>query len=162
MARCWTRALLLASAVGSLALTWGCASFPIGTPPLAACTDPAAVANGQQAMAVVEVRADGHDPKIYQLPLEAEMHVQDAIEKSRAQRKFRRMHVSVVRTSPEGRRHKMDCRYEAAKRRVAMQYDYALQPGDYIVIAEDTTTMIDDMFEQISGPAKVFNASHGH
>jgi hypothetical protein len=158
-----SRTLFMALAVGSLAATAGCASFsfPLGSAPLAKCTDPAAVANGTQAMAIVELRPDGRDPKVYQMPLDSDMHVQDAIEKSRAKRKFRRMNVSVLRTSPEGRRHKMDCRYESGKKRIAVQYDYALQSGDYIIITEDTSTIVDDMFAEISAPVKVFNA-HSH
>jgi hypothetical protein len=79
------------------------------------------------------------------------MHVQDAIRQSRAHRKFRRMLISVIRTGPNGERQKLDCQFDPLTRKVPPQYDYALQPGDYLVIAPDPTSGFEKALENLTG-----------
>ncbi len=115
--------------------------------------------------AVIELRETNKKPKIMEMPVHDSTHVQDAVVYSKALRKFRRVNASVIRTSPEGRRHKMDCDYDVANRQIQPEFDYALQPGDHVVISEDETTIFDDMFKSLTGPIGRMSgghAGHGH
>ncbi len=124
----------------------GCSGLslqPPDTPPEAALA---------QGKVVVEVRPEGKKPKVMEMSLTGPTHVQDAVEASRQLKKFRRMNVDVYRATPEGRRIRLQCDYDISQKRIKLENDYALQPGDYVVITEDTTNAIDDMFRNISGP----------
>jgi hypothetical protein len=106
---------------------------------------------------LVEIHPDSGPPKITPLAYEDDMVVQSVLTKSGAVKRFRRMNVSLVRPLPEGKGpHKMDVKFEYAKRHVAPENDYALRPGDKIVVTEDTTTALDDALEAVAGPFKVF------
>ena len=68
-------------------------------------------------------------------------------------KRFRRMNVEIVRTSPQGNRHKMAVAFDRAKRQIEPQCDYSLHPGDVIIVTEDSSTIIDDMFQEVMGPS---------
>ncbi|MBM3998414.1 MAG: hypothetical protein FJ297_02535 [Planctomycetes bacterium] len=131
------------------ALETGCAPIPLSKASLSAAGGTPAPPRGT---VVVELHGGGKNPKILEMPLGESTHVQDAVVHSGALRKFRRVHASVVRATPEGRRHKMDCEFDVSSRRIKAEYDYALMPGDYVIIRKDDTTMFDDMFHSFTGP----------
>lgn len=105
----------------------------------------------------VEVRESGKEPKMAEMPLTGDMFVQQAVDFSRARRKFRRMHVTILRTTPDGRPHRMECQYELAKRRVSPEFDYALFPGDRVIISEDTSNIFDDILDKAGGSMGAFS-----
>ena len=80
------------------------------------------------------------------------MHVQDAVTKSRCLKKFRRIDVEILRADEDGQRQRMACHYDIKTKQIKSEYDYALMPGDYIVITEDPTTMVHDMLKDFAGP----------
>jgi hypothetical protein len=48
----------------------------------------------------------------------------------------------------------MDVKYDRSKGNVNPLYDYALHPGDHLIVIEDTTTAFDDMLNSLAGPAR--------
>ncbi|MFM7846492.1 MAG: hypothetical protein ACKPEY_19975 [Planctomycetota bacterium] len=99
----------------------------------------------------VELRSEGRKATRVSVPLNQETHVQDALVQSGAVKKFRRMNVELYRRTPAGKSHKMAVAYDSTKRQVEFQNDYFLKPDDVLVVTEDTSTMLDDMFRKASG-----------
>ena len=110
---------------------------------------PAALASGPTF--TVELHAEGKKPEARQAALEGEVYVQQVLEKSGAMKRFRRMNIEVVRTTPQGNRHKMAVAFDRAARKIEPQNNYCLHPGDVIVVSEDSSTIIDDMLQSVSG-----------
>jgi protein involved in polysaccharide export with SLBB domain len=74
-------------------------------------------------------------PQIYEGQLEKNMTVQQALEKSGAIRRYRKMDVSIMRVVEEtGQPLKLVVNYNGAKRLVSPEQDYALLPGDRVVV----------------------------
>ena len=132
----------------------GCATMTLpGFPGLAdlPAGPEAQVAPGMPSV-TVEFRSPEVRTKRMQLPYNAGMTVQTALEQSRATKHFRRMSVKLVRTSPQP--HKMDIKYESGKGRVHFAHDYALYPNDRLIVTEDTSTPLDDLISHIPGLGK--------
>jgi hypothetical protein len=77
--------------------------------------------------------------------------VQQALEQTRAIKKFRRIEVELVRQLPSGGFHKIPCEYDRSTKRINPEFDYALLPGDKVIVKEDTTTIIDDILHSAGG-----------
>lgn len=93
----------------------------------------------------VEIRPEGGKPQTVEKPLTETIHVQKAIEQTGAAKKFDRASVDVYRPLPTGGWHKMTLEYDHDAHAIPPEYDYAVLPGDRIVVTEDTTTVFDDM-----------------
>ena len=102
----------------------------------------------------VEIRPHDKQPKVMQMPLSGDTYVQDAVDQSRTVKRLRRVHVEIRRMTDNGQRIKLQCQWDLKTKRIKPESDYALQPGDHVVISEDTSTMVDDMFKQVTGPLK--------
>ena len=77
------------------------------------------------------------------------MRLQEIVDSSKAP--FRHKKAYVVRTSPKtGQQHKLEASFDT-NRRVSMETDYAIQPGDRVVIAEDTTSSFDRVMKTMIG-----------
>ena len=98
----------------------------------------------------VEVREANESPAQQSVALDRVVHIQDALVKSGAIDKFRRMDVELYRPLPKGPYHRFEVRYDRKSQRVDPAFDYALQPADRLVITEDTSTIIDDMLGAFS------------
>ena len=97
----------------------------------------------------VQIRPAGKKPRNIQLPLKPDLRLQEVINASKAG--FRQKTAYVVRTSPKtGERHKLVASF-GANRRVSLETDYALQPGDRVVIAQDTTSSFDKVMKSMLG-----------
>ena len=92
----------------------------------------------------LEIRAAGKDPELRRLPLQEGMCIQDALTETGLTKRFRRMDVKLVRTTEEGAA-KLDSKYDHKANQVESLYDYALHPGDRLIVIEDTSTMLDDL-----------------
>lgn len=106
-----------------------------------------------------------HEGKAEQVQrtLSGTMHIQQALEQAGALKKFRRIEVELVRPLPNGGFHRIACDYDRANKRVTPEFDYALLPGDRIVVKEDPSTIVDDMLTSALGPIgmKVANRARG-
>jgi hypothetical protein len=84
-------------------------------------------------------------------PIDRDLVVQDALDLARASSKFAKMNVYVYRQDPSGRKVKFGADYDVAKRRVKYESDYALHPGDTIVVEEDASNALTETLDRISG-----------
>ena len=95
--------------------------------------------------------------------LSGTMHVQQALEQTGGFKKFRRIDVELVRPLPNGGFHKIACDYDRSTKHITPEFDYALLPGDRIVVKEDPSTIVDDMLTSALGPigGKLVNRARG-
>ena len=100
---------------------------------------------------VLFVPAEGN-PEQLTRTLSGQMHVQEALDQVGAAKKFRRIQVELVRPLPSGQFHRITCEYDLGTKRVTPEFDYALLPGDRLVVKEDPTNMFDDMLSSALGP----------
>jgi hypothetical protein len=101
---------------------------------------------------VVEIRPAKGKPQSVEKQLTETVHVQTALEQTGAAKKFERASVDVFRPLPSGGWHKMTVEFDHDARAVPPEYDYAVLPGDRIVVTEDTRTIFDDMMERTLKP----------
>ena len=79
--------------------------------------------------------------------------MEDALRKSGATKRFRRMMVNVVRATPDGQnRVAMKAAYDREKRRIDPATNYALHPGDRVIISEDSSSHISEAMGDALGP----------
>ena len=98
---------------------------------------------------MVQIRKHSKKPSNLELPLKPNMRLQDVVKESKPG--FRSKSVYIVRTSPKtGERHKLQASF-GSNRRITMETDYAIQPGDRVVIAEDTTSSFDKVMRSLMG-----------
>jgi hypothetical protein len=95
----------------------------------------------------VEIHPHDGKPKTVELQHTDQLHVQEALEKAGAAKKFRRMYVRMIRPLPSGGWHKMELEYDRANRRIAPEYDYAVLPGDRLMVIEDNSNTLTDLFD---------------
>jgi hypothetical protein len=101
---------------------------------------------------VVEIRPDDGKAKSVEKALTEPIHVQTAIEQTGAAKKFARADIALFRPLPSGGWHKMALEYDRETHSVPPEFDYAVLPGDRIVVTEDTTTVFDDVMQRALKP----------
>lgn len=100
----------------------------------------------------VEIRPHQGKPQAVEKDLTEPLHVQAALEKTGALRKFRRMDLELFRPLPSGGWHKVKLEFDRGQHEVPPEYDYALLPGDRVIVTEDPRTIVDDAFESVLRP----------
>jgi hypothetical protein len=120
----------------------GCAMFNGGQKPQ---TGPAP---GQCS---VELKSASGKTEVGHLDLAADATVQSVLEKTKANRKYSRATVDLQRRLPSGEWHKMGVEYDSGTRRVDPLHDYHVQPGDRVVVTEDTTSGLEDLVKDQKG-----------
>jgi hypothetical protein len=114
---------------------------------------PAVEAPADGPSVTVEMRREGYSPQISKLPHAGTMHLQEALEKTGVTKKLKNMELYVLRTPPQGGpRQRLTAKYDSGDRRVAWESDYALYPGDYVVVIENATSEFDRMVGRFLGP----------
>jgi len=143
--------LALAAILSGLA---GCSLFKEqATPKLSAEVTPGPAPNGPSAAKyVIDVHPEHGKPQTVEKPLTGTMHVQMALEQSGAHKKFDRANIEVYRPLPAGGWHKMTLEFDHRAHKVPPEYDYAILPGDRIVVTEDPRSMADDIMERVFQP----------
>jgi len=102
-----------------------------------------------QDMVTVQLRESNRSPKNIQVPLTPEMRLQNVLDTSKIP--FRNKRAYIIRTSPKtGEQHKLEANF-GNNRRISLESDYAIQPGDRVVIAEDTTSSFDRVMKSMLG-----------
>jgi hypothetical protein len=163
MLRCYRNHLASRISLGLLSLLcWsgaiGCSALPSTADKLAQFNSPtpeAAATASNAAEVKLEVRPENRSPKSAQVPLEQVTHAQGALDYSRSMKKFRRSAVEIYRPTPNGPYLRMPCRIDPRTKRISTDTDYALHPGDYVVVSEVPFTMWDEMMQHATGPLKV-------
>lgn len=105
-------------------------------------------AKSQNAI-VLQIEGDAEPIRVLPLPPEGQsVNVSDLLEQTEVQRQVGRMQVRIYRDSPQqmdGIR--MDVSLEG--NRVKPESDYALRPGDRILVRKDDTSVIDRMLDGV-------------
>lgn len=114
-----------------------------------------AVASSEQpAQCTVELRHSARRTKSIQVPLSAESRVQDVLDASQASSKFRNLDVYILRPTkhPTEPALKMVCQFDRKTRRIDLQTDYAVLPGDRVIVSEARSNPMDEMLGGLIGP----------
>ena len=78
--------------------------------------------------------------------------VQQMLVQSGGLKKYRRAEIEVLRQRPSGGGYfTIPCEYDRETRQIDPANDYALMPGDRLVIKEDKSTIIDDIMKSAGG-----------
>jgi hypothetical protein len=144
---------LLVAASWILATT-GCQSLMLGNPSDDAPSHDAALAAASEPEKFsIEFYPVSDKPERLEMPLQSPLFVQEALEKSEALKRFRREKIQLYRktqgSTPYSR---LEVTYDHGKRRVPPESDYAIHPGDRLIIAEDTSTFFDDAVSAMRTP----------
>ena len=148
--------LLLASS-GSLT---GCVSVPdlaLGAPTFGKTglwgTHAEVVKNGEHPESaapagkyIVEFRDSDNNGKAAEFNIEGPLTAHDALQNAKATKRVTRIKVELVRPLPNGGWHRMPVEYDRTIRRVPAECDYAILPGDRLIVTEDTGNIWTDMF----------------
>lgn len=154
-ARYLTRSLLLAAVSCLAVLASGCSTVGPSDAGVLELPGQAAesLADSRQpagGLITTEIRRARKQPEIAKMPLRGVIRVQQALDQIGATKRFRRMDIQVMRPVG-GARQKLEVKYDHKSRSVDPVYDYALHPGDHLVVTEDTTTAFDDMLQSLTG-----------
>ncbi|MCU0878634.1 MAG: hypothetical protein MUF06_12685 [Pirellulaceae bacterium] len=136
---------------------FGCSMFREElSPHLTAEVNPTGVEDGKLAAPpanfMVEVQTAKGKSEAKEQPLAGHLTIQQALVETKANKRFDRFTLELVRPLPDGRRHRMTVDYDRTNKCVDPAFDYAILPGDRIIVVEDTTTMIDDMLDRAMKP----------
>ncbi len=101
-----------------------------------------------QATVYLEYQSASGKQSQTEVPLPANATVQDLIHQTKAHRKFRRIKVVLVRSANQ-EPFKMPVAYNNDKDQVLPANNYALHPGDRLLIKQDTDTVLDDMIKKL-------------
>jgi hypothetical protein len=150
--QCWLAAVILACV-----LSTGCSIFqPKVSPELTAKVTPNGVEDGKvdppPGNFTVEVRPNKGEPIAKEQPLAEPLTVQTALENTKANKKFRKFTLELHRPLPDGRVHSMVLQYDRTAKHVDPEFDYAVLPGDRILVIEDTSTMLDEFMDNVTMP----------
>jgi hypothetical protein len=140
-----------------LASSAGCSVFPSAADQLALHSQPnpgGATAAGLEKKVTLEVRPQNGAPRTVQVPLDEISHAQSAYERSRGLKKFRRSEVEIYRPTARGDRLRLTSKVDPKTKRVTNETDYAIHPGDYVVVNEVPFNIWDEMTEHAVGPLR--------
>ena len=103
----------------------------------------------ERVVCTVEIREKNARPDIRTIDITDGKLVKDALEETGVTRRFRRLQINLLRSTPEGKRAKMEVPYANG---VAETHNYALREGDHLVVIEDASPILDDMIGSTVGP----------
>jgi len=113
-------------------------------------------AEGEPAYTVLLVPASG-TPQSFRMPADEPVTVQEALEQSGAMHEYARQEIFLERTIPgAGKSHRMNVSFDRATQAVAAENDYAIYPGDRLIVKEDTSTILEDSLEALSTAMGVY------
>jgi hypothetical protein len=101
---------------------------------------------------VVEIRPEKGKPQAVEKTLADQTFMQTALDQTGALKKFKRATIQVYRPLPSGGWHKMDLEMDRESHRIPPEFDYAVLPGDRIIVTEDSSTFLDDMTQRALEP----------
>ena len=112
----------------------------------------AQAAPASHGVVTMEIRPQGsRKPEIRQVPLQNTVFLQQALEGAGLVKRFRGMNIEVLRMEGDTRQ-KMEAKYKHAEKRVDPAYDYALHPGDHLIITEENPSTVAEMMKSVTGP----------
>ena len=126
------------------------------------CTlyNPTKTSMGEQAIPVsktanqyaVHMKDWRGDAKVYRGVFEESITVDDALVAAGAKRKYRSMEIDVMRRDPKsGRMIKLAADYDTRKKRIKFEQDYAVHPGDQIVVRPKSGGAMEKLVHSVFG-----------
>jgi hypothetical protein len=100
----------------------------------------------------VELRPEKGKPRSVEKEMTEPVHVQTALEQTGAAQKWPRCFIELYRPLPNGGWHRMQLEFDRENHRVPAEFDYAVLPGDRIVVTEDATNLMDDFMQRALKP----------
>lgn len=129
----------------------GCSSLPkIGKTDLPAEATISDQDQEPQPAYFVEMHSNFGKPKLYQGTIEKPTRVQEALEDSGALRQFSSMSVDLYRAVPGGRPLKLAVDFKGSNQ-VRYEQDYALHPGDRLVVKPKSDSPMEKLVSQVFG-----------
>jgi len=102
---------------------------------------------------VVELHREGGLAGRLRVPVKPGMVVQDALEGSGVMDRFDRMTIKVRRFVKGQQAYlPITAVYDHDRNEVRPESNYAIQPGDILIVTEDTSSSSQDMLQQLLGP----------
>ena len=155
-----------ASLAAVLCASTGCTMFqeqisPKLTAEVVPGEEAASGAGESKSTFTVEARPAEGKPIAKEQPLARPITVQEAIEKTRVNKQFRRFTLDLLRPLPDGRMHRMSLEYDRSNKRVPPEFDYTILAGDRLIVTEDPSTVIDDILSKVTEPLGGANAVIG-
>jgi len=130
-----------------IALLSGCMAVNVEMP------DEPPVMDAVPGYKVIFGTSKGKVPKIFDGQITDNITVQDALQESGALKRFRRgMRVDLARRLENGRVLKMPVNYDIDSRRVLSEQNYAVHPGDEILVRRADPGMLNDVFKNMKSP----------
>lgn len=109
-----------------------------------------AAAKGETYQLVIQPHTG--QPKVIEKPLSGTKHLQEILTENKAFRQFGRTEFELQRRLANGGYHRMKVEHSINTRRVDPEYDYVLHPGDRVIVKEDPSSVIDDLFDTAFAP----------
>ena len=145
---------LFVVAFSALTLANGCQTLTLGNlsgtdAPLQAATSP-----GEKSPTyTVQYHPSEGRPEKIDIPWEEGVCLQDALVRAEALKRFRRANIELYRKPPDQELYcKMEVHYDRGKRAIPPLYNYAVHPGDRLIVTEDPSDALDDMLETLKSP----------
>lgn len=115
----------------------------------------------EQPMIMVDMQSGESTEKSVKLPLASAPTLQAAVDQSKATRKFKRFHIAISRLpqKPGGQPQTLVSKYDHVSKKIPFDSDYALRPGDRVVIVEDKTSVVDDMLGGFINPLRAISGN---
>ncbi|QDU27564.1 hypothetical protein ETAA8_26520 [Anatilimnocola aggregata] len=102
---------------------------------------------------IVELRPVSGKARAIEHTIAGPLNVHDALVQAKVIKEYRRMKLELVRPLPSGGWHRMPVEYDRTSKRVAAECDYAILPGDRLIVTEDPTTILGDMMDSATNGA---------
>lgn len=110
---------------------------------------PSPPAPGEPAYTVVTVPSLGRVEE-FAVPYDKAITVQEALQQTGAMYHFAQADIYIERMVPKaGKSHKLTVTYDTVAGRVSPETDYAIYPGDRLVVREDRTTLLEKTLDGI-------------
>jgi len=105
---------------------------------------------------VVEVQSFSGKSRRFEVPITNEMTVQDIVKAVQVRKLFSRITIELHRPIAKSPKPlKMPVTVDGFGKRVNPAYNYAIRPGDHLILKEDPTNTFDDMLDGVLKPLGV-------
>lgn len=125
----------------------GCVTMNLQTPPTAEPPTP-----GGPSYKVIFANNQGGEPQIYTGYLDKPVTIQQALDDSGATAKYEGMLVDIARrVEDSGQILKLQVEFDQKTNRIMERDNYAIHPGDEILVRENNPGPLDAMFRALQG-----------
>ena len=102
---------------------------------------------------VVEVKSYTGKSRRFEVPVTNEMTVQDIVKAVQVRKLFSRITIELHRPVAKSRKPlKMPVTVDGFGKSVNPAYNYAIRPGDHLILKEDPSNTFDDMLDGVLSP----------